>query len=101
MHALAMWLGWPGVPTDQARLVESPFSHVKGEWLRLTAITDPTDLFAELEQVRIEDDTILLHPGIGSVTPNDGHEGVDRRPRRYTPDRRREGPLLRSAALHT
>ncbi len=73
LHALAMHLGRPGTPTDQAH-IESLFSHVKGEWPQLLAISDPELLVAELQQVRIEYNTIRLHAGIGYVTPDDEHE---------------------------
>lgn len=74
LHALAMHLGRPGTPTDQAH-IESLFSHVKGEWPHLLGIRDPALLVAELEQVRFEYNTIRLHAGIGYVTPDDEHEG--------------------------
>lgn len=74
LHALAMHLGRPGVPTDQAH-IESLFSHLKGEWPHLLAIRDPELLVAELEQIRVEYNTVRLHAGIGYVTPDDEHEG--------------------------
>jgi len=73
LHALAMHLGRPGVPTDQAH-IESLFSHVKGEWPHLLEIRDPAVLVAELDQVRREYNTVRLHAGIGYVTPDDEHE---------------------------
>jgi putative transposase len=74
LHALAMHLGRPGTPTDQAH-IESLFSHVKGEWPHLLEIRDPAVLVAELEEVRTEYNTIRLHAGVGYVTPDDEHEG--------------------------
>ncbi len=74
LHALAMHLGRPGTPTDQAH-IESMFSHVKGEWPHLLDIQEPAVLVDELEQVRVEYNTIRLHAGIGYVTPDDEHEG--------------------------
>ncbi len=74
LHSLAMHLGRPGVPTDQAH-IESLFSHVKGEWPHLLEIRDPAELAAELAQVQVEYNTVRLHAGIGYVTPDDEHEG--------------------------
>jgi transposase InsO family protein len=74
LHALALHIGRPGVPTDQAH-IESFFGHVKGEWPHLEKIRDPLVLEAALEQVRIEYNTVRLHAGIGYVTPDDEHEG--------------------------
>lgn len=74
LHALAMHIGRPGVPTDQAH-VESLFGHVKGEWPHLERISDPALLEAELERTRVDYNTIRLHAGIGYVTPDDEHEG--------------------------
>ena len=48
---------------------------IKIEWPHLLAITDPAVLRAELENVRIEYNTVRLHSGIGYVTPDDEHEG--------------------------
>jgi putative transposase len=73
LHALAMHVGRPGVPTDQAH-IESLFGHVKGEWPHLEQIRDPVVLEAALEQTRIEYNTVRLHAGIGYVTPDDEHE---------------------------
>jgi transposase InsO family protein len=72
-HALAIHTGRPEVPTDQAH-IESLFSHVRGEWPHLLEIRDPAMLEAELEQVRVEYNTVRLHAGIGYVTPDDEHE---------------------------
>jgi len=93
LHALAMHLGRPGVPTDQAH-IESLFSHVKGEWPQLLDIRDPELLVAELEQVRVEYNTVRLHAGIGYVTPDDEHEGRGPAIRKA----RREGLLAARAA---
>ena len=74
LHALAMHLGRPGVPTDQAH-IESFFGHVKGEWPHLEQIRDRATLAAALAEVRAEYNTVRLHAGIGYVTPDDEHEG--------------------------
>jgi putative transposase len=74
LHALAMHVGRPGVPTDQAH-IESLFGHVKGEWPHLEQIRDPAVLGYELERVRVEYNTVRLHAGIGYVTPDDEHQG--------------------------
>jgi putative transposase len=66
--------GRPGTPTDQAH-IESFFSHLKGEWPLLTAITDPAVLDAELARIRTEYNTVRLHAAIGYVTPDDEHHG--------------------------
>ena len=73
LHSLAMHIGRPGVPTDQAH-IESFFGHTKGEWPHLEQIRDPAVLQAALEEVRVEYNTIRLHAGIGYVTPDDEHE---------------------------
>lgn len=73
LHALAMHVGRPGTPTDQAH-IESLFGHVKGEWPHLEQIRDPVVLEAALEQVRVEYNTVRLHAGIGYVTPDDEHQ---------------------------
>ncbi|MFH1331444.1 MAG: integrase core domain-containing protein [Actinomycetota bacterium] len=74
LHALAMHVGRPGTPTDQAH-IESLWGHVKGEWPHLEQIRDPTMLQAELERSRVEYNTVRLHAGIGYATPDDEHEG--------------------------
>lgn len=74
LHSLAMHIGRPGTPTDQAH-IESLWGHIKGEWPHLEQIRDPAVLQAELERVRVEYNTIRLHAGIGYVTPDDEHEG--------------------------
>lgn len=74
LHALAMHVGRPGTPTDQAH-IESLWGHVKTEWPHLEDIRDPAVLEAELERARIEYNTVRLHAGIGYVTPDDEHEG--------------------------
>ena len=74
LHALAMHVGRPGTPTDQAH-IESLFGHVKTEWPHLETIRDPADLEAALAQVRVEYNTVRLHAGIGYVTPDDEHHG--------------------------
>ncbi len=73
LHALALHIGRPGVPTDQAH-IESFFGHVKGEWPHLERIRDPVVLEAVLEEVRVEYNTVRLHVGIGYVTRDDEHE---------------------------
>lgn len=73
LHALAMHVGRPGVPTDQAH-IESFFGHIKGEWPHLDKIRDPVVPEAALEEVRAEYNTVRLHAGIGYVTPDDEHE---------------------------
>jgi transposase InsO family protein len=90
LHALAMHVGRPGTPTDQAH-IESLWGHVKGEWPHLEQIRDPTMLEAELERIRVEYNTVRLHAGIGYVTPDDEHEGRGERIRKL----RQEG--LRAA----
>ena len=66
--------GRPGTPTDQAH-IESFFSHLKGEWPLLTAISDPAVLDSELARIRTEYNTVRLHAAIGYVTPDDEHHG--------------------------
>ena len=73
LHALAMHVGRPGTPTDQAH-IESLFGHVKIEWPHLEHVRDPAGLVIELERVRVEYNTVRLHAGIGYVTPDDEHE---------------------------
>jgi putative transposase len=73
LHALAMHVGRPGTPTDQAH-IESFFGHIKGEWPHLEQIRDPVVLQTALEEVRVEYNTVRLHAGIGYVTPDDEHE---------------------------
>jgi transposase InsO family protein len=74
MCAIAQHFGRPGTPTDQA-WIESLFSHVKADWPHLDAIADPAVLRAELDDVRVEYNTVRLHAGIGYVTPDDEHQG--------------------------
>ncbi len=74
LMAIAQHHGRPGTPTDQAH-VESFFSHLKGDWPHLTAITDPAALDAELARIRGDYNTIRLHAAIGYVTPDDEHHG--------------------------
>jgi putative transposase len=74
LHALAMHVGRPGTPTDQAH-IESFFGHIKHDWPHLESIRDPGMLAAELEKVRLEYNSVRLHAGIGYVTPDDEHEG--------------------------
>jgi transposase InsO family protein len=93
LHALAMHVGRPGVPTDQAH-IESFFGHVKGEWPHLEQIRDPVVLEAALEEVRVEYNTVRLHAGIGYVTPDDEHEQRGEQIRKA----RREGLLAARAA---
>jgi putative transposase len=72
--AITQHHGRPGTPTDQAH-IESFFSHLKGEWPLLTAITDPAVLDSELARIRHEYNTTRLHAAIGYVTPDDEHHG--------------------------
>jgi len=74
MMAITQHHGRPGTPTDQAH-IESFYSHLKGEWPLLTAITDPAVLDSELARIRIEYNTVRLHASIGYVTPDDEHHG--------------------------
>ncbi|MGZ6590173.1 MAG: integrase core domain-containing protein [Solirubrobacteraceae bacterium] len=74
LMAIAQHHGRPGTPTDQAH-VESFFSHLKGDWPHLTAITDPAALDSELARIRTEYNTVRLHAAIGYVTPEDEHNG--------------------------
>ena len=86
LHALAMHVGRPGTPTDQAH-IESLFGHVKTEWPHLETIRDPDVLAAELARIQDEYNTVRLHAGIGYVTPDDEHQGRGAQIRK----RRREG----------
>lgn len=72
--AIAQQFGRPHTPQDQA-WIETLFGHVKGEWPHLEAIRDPGELEIELEQRRLEYNTVRLHAGIGYVTPDDEHDG--------------------------
>ena len=74
LHALAMHVGRPGTPTDQAH-IESLFGHVKIEWPHLEQVRHPAGLVVELDRVRVEYNTVRLHAAIGYVTPDDEHEG--------------------------
>jgi transposase InsO family protein len=74
LMAITQHHGRPGTPTDQAH-IESFFSHLKGDWPHLTAITDPAALDAELSRIRGEYNTVRLHAAIGYVTPEDEHHG--------------------------
>jgi transposase InsO family protein len=74
LMAITQHHGRPGTPTDQAH-IESFFSHLKGEWPLLTALTDPAVLDSELNRIRHEYNTNRLHAGIGYVTPDDEHHG--------------------------
>ena len=74
LMAIAQHHGRPGTPTDQAH-VESFFSHLKGDWPHLLAITDPAALDAELGRIRGKYNTERLHAAIGYVTPDDEHHG--------------------------
>ena len=84
LMAIAQHNGRPGTPTDQAH-IESFFSHLKGDWPHLTAITDPAALNAELHRIRTEYNTVRLHAAIGYVTPDDEHHG--------------RGPAIRRAGI--
>ena len=74
LMAITQHHGRPGTPTDQAH-IESFFSHLKGDWPHLTAITDPAALDTELARIRTEYNTVRLHAAIGYVTPDDEHHG--------------------------
>ena len=74
LMAITQHHGRPGTPTDQAP-IESFFSHLKGEWPLLTAITDPAVLDQELNRIRGEYNKVRLHAAIGYVTPDDEHHG--------------------------
>ena len=74
LMAITQHHGRPGTPTDQAH-IESFFSHLKGDWPHLTAITDPAALDAELARIRGDYNTRRLHAAIGYVTPDDEHHG--------------------------
>ena len=74
LMTIAQHHGRPGTPTDQAH-IESFFSHLKGDWPHLTAITDPAALDTELARIRNEYNTVRLHAAIGYVTPDDEHHG--------------------------
>jgi putative transposase len=81
LMTIAQHHGRPGTPTDQAH-VESFFSHLKGEWPHLLAISDPAVLDTELARIRTEYNTVRLHAAIGYVTPDDEHHGRGPRIRR-------------------
>ncbi len=72
LMAIAQHHGRPGTPTDQAH-VESFFSHVKGEWPLVSAISDPGVLEQTLAHIRTQYNTVRLHAAIGYVTPDDEH----------------------------
>lgn len=74
LHALAMHIGRPGTPTDQAH-IESLWGHIKTEWPHLEDIDDPDVLARELDRTRADYNSVRLHAGIGYVTPDDEHEG--------------------------
>jgi putative transposase len=74
LMTIAQHHGRPGTPTDQAH-VESFFSHLKGDWPHLLAISDPAVLDTELDRIRTEYNTVRLHASIGYVTPDDEHHG--------------------------
>ena len=74
LMTIAQHHGRPGTPTDQAH-VESFFSHLKGDWPLLGAITDPDVLDQTLAHVRTQYNTVRLHASIGYVTPDDEHHG--------------------------
>ena len=74
LMAITQHHGRPGTPTDQAH-IESFFSHLKGDWPHLTAITDPAALDAELARIRGQYNTRRLHAATGYVTPDDEHHG--------------------------
>ncbi len=74
LMAITQHHGRPGTPTDQAH-IESFFSHLKGDWPHLLAITDPAALDTELARIRRDYNTLRLHAAIGYVTPDDEHHG--------------------------
>jgi putative transposase len=71
---IACHFGRPGTPNDQA-WIESLFGHVKTEFPHLEKITDPGELDAELDRIRLFHNTVRLHQGVGYVTPEDEHLG--------------------------
>jgi hypothetical protein len=71
---IAQHFGRPSTPNDQA-WVESFFGHLKCEFPHLEKTRDPGELEAELDRLRIHYNTVRLHEGIGSVTPDDEHHG--------------------------
>ncbi|MFI7231450.1 integrase core domain-containing protein, partial [Nonomuraea angiospora] len=71
---IAQHFGRPGTPNDQA-WIESLFGHVKDEHPHLDKITDPYELEAELDTIRVFYNEVRLHEGIGYVTPDDEHHG--------------------------
>ena len=81
LMTIAQHHGRPGTPTDQTH-IESFFSHLKGDWPHLTAITDPAALDTELARIRNEYNTVRLYAAIGYVTPDDEHHGRGPRIRR-------------------
>jgi len=72
--AIAQQFARPHTPEDQA-WIETLFGHVKGEWPHLEKISDPGELDRELAPVRDQYNTVRLHAGIGSLTPDDEHHG--------------------------
>jgi len=72
--AIAQQLGRPHTPTDQA-CIETLLGHVKGQWPRLEAIGDPSELEAGLDRIHDEHNTIRLHAGIGYLIPDNEHTG--------------------------
>jgi Integrase core domain len=72
--SIAHHFGRPGVPTDQPP-IESFFGHIKADWPHLETIANPEILGAELDRVRAEFNGVRLHAAIGSVTPDDEHQG--------------------------
>lgn len=75
---IAQHFGRPGTPNDQA-WIESFFGHLKPEFPHLEKITDPGELEAELDRLRVHYNTVRLHEGIGYVTPEDEHYGRGQR----------------------
>jgi transposase InsO family protein len=74
LHAIAMHLGRPGVPTDQAH-IESFFGHLKTEFPYLEQIDDPAVLRTALVEVRRFYNDVRLHEALDYVTPSDEHHG--------------------------
>ncbi|MFG1708804.1 integrase core domain-containing protein [Nonomuraea sp. M3C6] len=55
--------------------IESLFGHVKDEHPHLDKITDPYELEAGLDTIRMFYNEVRFHEGIGCVTPDDEHHG--------------------------
>ncbi|MGH3800921.1 MAG: integrase core domain-containing protein [Pseudonocardiaceae bacterium] len=71
---IAQHFGRPGTPNDQA-WIESFVGHLKGEHPHLDKIRDAGEPERELDRLRLPDNTVRLHEGVGYVTPEDEHHG--------------------------